>query len=222
MSQPRQPEGTPAGGEFASRPHAEPAVALDVAPTVSPELAALHRARAATTAADEAHAKAAYAYLVSEAAQVWPTAVALRLDLDDDSDWRAEQVVDAEGNVLADGLEVASRFQMVVTEIQESGWAWKMIDDTGQDELANPDHDGFDSEHGVMRFDQPFQPVVDSEVSPAELVPGDTIVGDMGGTALITGEVGPSSAWPGFIRAEVEQGSLLLDPDVSLMVRRDL
>lgn len=218
MVQPRQPEGTPTGGEFAAKAHSEAAVTLDVPPTVSPELAVLHRARAATAAAEEHHARAAYAYLVSEATSRWTGAAAVRVELSDSDDWSVDAVVDAKGNELAGYIEASSALQMPLSEIQECGWAWRMIDDSGQDEL----HVGeADSTSGVMRLDQSFPVAVDSEITPAELEPGDTIVGDMGGTALITGEVGPSSAWPGFVRAEVEQGVLLLDEDLTLMVRRD-
>lgn len=219
MVQSRQPEGIPAGGQFASSPHTEADVALP-APTVSPQLAALHRARTATTEAEETHAKAAYAYIVSEAASRWPTAAGMRLERDESSgDWVPDSIVDADGTEVADYME-ASQMHMMVSEIQECGWAGRLIDNTGEDDLHDPDRVG-DEMRGVMRFDLAYRPPVDSEIDPGELEPGDEIVGDMGGTARIVGEVGPSNAWPGFVRAEVEQGTLLLDADLPVTVRRD-
>jgi hypothetical protein len=181
MVQPRQPEGTPAGGEFAAKAHSEAAVTLDVPATVSPELSALHRARTATAAAaEEHHARAAYAYLVSEATSRWTGAAAVRVERSDSDDWSVDAVVDAEGNELAGYLEASSALQMPLSEIQECGWAWRMIDDSGEDVL----HEGeADSTSGVMRLDQDFAPPAEAPVAPAGLQAGDSIVADSGGSS---------------------------------------
>lgn len=216
MSQQRQPEGTPAGGEFAAKPHSEAAVTLDVAATTTPELVALHRARTATSAAEEIHAKAAYAYLASEAKSRWTGAAAVRVERSDSDDWSVDAVVDAEGTELAGYLEASSALQMPLSEIQESGWAWRMIDDSGEDPLADPDRAGFDSEHGVMRLDQDFAPPADAPVAPAELQTGDSIVTDSGAAVKVVGDV-----WvhQGLVRADVELGTLVMDPDIEVLRR---
>lgn len=212
MVQPRQPEGTPAGGEFAAKAHSEAAVTLDVPATVSPELSALHRARTATAAAEEHHARAAYGYLVSEATSRWTGAAAVRVERSDSDDWSVDAVVDAEGNELAGYIEASSALQMPLSEIQECGWAWRMIDDSGEDEL----HEGeADSTSGVMRLDQNFPVAVDSETAPADLECGDSIVTGSG-AVKITGDV-----WvhEGLVRADVEIGTLVMDPDIEVLRR---
>lgn len=213
MSQQRQPEGTPAGGEFAAKPHSEAAVTLDVAATTTPELVALHRARTATSAAEEIHAKAAYAYLASEAKSRWTGAAAVRVERSDSDDWSVDAVVDAEGTELAGYLEASSALQMPLSEIQECGWAWRMIDDSGEDEL----HEGeADSTSGVMRLDQDFAPPVDAPVEPARLQTGDSIVTDSGAAVKVVGDV-----WvhQGLVRADVELGTLVMDPDIEVLRR---
>lgn len=45
-----------------------------------------------------------------------------------------------------------------------------------------------------------------------------SLVGDMGGVAVITGDVERSSARPGFILVETEFGSLYLDEDGESLV----
>jgi hypothetical protein len=234
MSQQHRPAGSPAstGGQFTEGRHDEADVALAGAPAVSEHLAelrknpeataaydALIRARDVTAAADELQAAAVYRYIVAQAAAQWPGAAAIRVALDDDQDWYTTAVVDAAGNELAAWPEAGNKLGIAVSEIQECGHAWRVIDDSGEDPL----HDGpSDATAGVLRLDQtPFPPAAappePSPVRPSALQTGDVLVGDSGGHAAIVGEVGPSSAWPGFISAEVEHGMLLLDDDVEIM-----
>lgn len=56
------------------------------------------------------------------------------------------------------------------------------------------------------------------EVFPAALQGGETILGDYGGTALITGEVYPSGIIKGMYAVEVELGTLYLDADLPVTI----
>jgi len=90
--------------------------------------------------------------------------------------------------------------------------------DLDADHVAVPDLI-IDDHEGYLRPDQPDDEAVQTtQVSPAQLVGGETIVGDAGGHLVISGEVYASNAMPGMYAVENEFGTLYLDADLPVQI----
>lgn len=148
--QPRRSAGTPAGGEFASKAHAEPATALEGAAAPDPLLDAVHAARDVRWAAEVALARADFDIIVSRVRATWPDAAQIRMHLGPDGDWGVHHIEDAEGNQLADwveaGLTDRADVMVFVGELNDIGVMGRWVEAEE------------DSNEGVFRLDQPFDP----------------------------------------------------------------
>ena len=138
----------PAGGEFASKPHAEPTTALD-ADAPDPLLEAVQAARDARGAAELALARADFDIIVSRVRATWPDAAQIRMHLGPDDDWGVHHIEDAEGNQLADwveaGLTDRADVMVFVSELNDIGVMGRWVEAEE------------DSNEGVFRLDQHFE-----------------------------------------------------------------
>jgi len=207
----QHPRGS--GGQFAANSHAESDLELagpDPGQAVEGDLLQLQHAQGEVLVATERLAQAAYSLVARRTLDTWPDAASIRL-YRSSNQYQVQEVLDVEGNQVASwvdaGLMDSARITSALDALQGSGRA---------DQYIEPHEDGA----ATLRLDRVAVIEDRLTVSPADIEPGDTLAGDAGGRLDIGADVGPSSAFPGFVTADVEFGTLLLDADLPVEVIR--
>lgn len=112
----------------------------------------------------------------------------------------------------------------VFVTVEGTAHHWRNLDEPYADHGSDIDHD-LDADHvavpdvdDVEAYLHPEAAPMTTQVSPAQLVGGETIVGDAGGYLVVSGEVYASNAMPGMYAVENEFGTLYLDADLPVQI----